>query len=73
MGAGGIFSKEDARLALKAGYDLLSVAKAHLVNPDFVNILKNNRLPETVLREGDDERLSIPHPLWNILGFLKSK
>lgn len=73
MGAGGIFSKEDVRLALAAGYDLLSIAKAHLVNPDFVNILKNNRLPETVLREGDNERLSIPHPLWNILGFLKSK
>lgn len=73
MGAGGIKSAEDAEAAIGSGFDLMSVGKAHLINPDFVHHLKNNELPKSVLTEGDDEKLTIPTPLWNILGFLKEK
>ena len=71
MGAGGIKSAEDAEEAIGSGFDLMSVGKAPLINPDFVNQLKNNELPNTFLIDGDDEKLMIPAPLWNILGFLK--
>lgn len=71
MGAGGIKSAEDAEEAISSGFDLMSVGKAHLINPDFVNQLKNNELPNTFLTDGDNEKLIIPAPLWNILGFLK--
>ena len=73
MGAGGIKSVEDAEEAIAGGFDLMSVGKAHLINPDFVDCLKNNELPKSLLTEGDDEKLTIPAPLWNILGFLKEK
>lgn len=73
MGAGGIKSVEDAEEAIAGGFDLMSVGKAHLINPDFVDCLKNNELPKSLLTEGDDEKLIIPAPLWNILGFLKEK
>lgn len=73
MGAGGIKSKEDAEKAISSGYDLMSVGKSHLINPDFVNKIKNNEPVNSKLKEGDNERLSIPSPLWNILGFLKEK
>lgn len=71
MGAGGIKSYEDAENALSCGYDLMSVGKAHLINPDFVDKLRNNELPNSLLAQGDDVKLSIPAPLWNILGFIK--
>ncbi|HJG33638.1 fumarate reductase flavoprotein subunit [Jeotgalicoccus aerolatus] len=71
MGAGGIKSVEDAEAAIHSGFDMMSVGKAHLINPDFVNLLKDNVLPNTFLTEGDDVKLTIPAPLWNILGFLK--
>src|SRR5699024_6735265 len=71
MGAGGIKSAEDAEEAISSCFDLMSVGKAHLINPDFVNQLKNNELPNTFLTDGDNEKLIIPAPLWNILGFLK--
>ena len=73
MGAGGIKSKEDAQNALNSGYDLMSVGKTHLINPDFVNKVKNDEPVNSKLLEGDNEKLSIPTPLWNILGFLKEK
>ena len=73
MGDGGIKTVEDAEAAIGSGFDLMSVGKAHLVNPDFVDHLKNNELPKSLLTEGDDEKLAIPAPLWNILGFLKEK
>lgn len=73
MGAGGIKSYDDAREAITGGFDLMSVGKAHLINPDFVNDLKDNKIPNTFLVEGDDKKLTLPAPLWNILGFLKEK
>lgn len=56
MGVGGIRSTCDARYALETGADLVAVARAVLVDPEWLNKVKNGREAEVVSRLPIDVR-----------------
>ena len=70
IGSGGIWEKADAEEALETGFDIVSVGKAHIVNPDWAEKIKSG---EPIDRKIDGERdeYHIPRPFWNSVGFLK--
>lgn len=70
IGSGGIWTKDDALEALETGFDIVSVGKAHIVNPDWAEKIKNNETIDKKI-DGTREEFSIPRPFWNMLGFLK--
>lgn len=70
MGVGSILQKEDAQKALNAGYDLLAAGKAFLIEPDWVNKLKNDQEIITYADARKQEELVIPDPLWTFMDYM---
>ncbi|CAD2072064.1 NADH-dependent flavin oxidoreductase [Phocicoccus pinnipedialis] len=70
IGSGGIWEKTDAEEALETGFDIVSVGKAHIVNPDWAEKIKNGDPIDRKI-DGEREDYKIPRPFWNSVGFLK--
>lgn len=70
MGVGSILQSSDAEAALQLGYDLLSVGKGFLIEPNWVEVIKKQ---ETVIDYADinaQEALVIPDPLWSFMEYM---
>lgn len=67
IGVGGIFQKADAEGALEAGYDLIAVAKGFLVEPHWVEAIREGRTVKTFADIHDRKNLLIPTPLWKFM------
>ena len=67
IGVGAIMQKEDAEGALKAGYDLVAVAKGFLVEPNWAGVVKAGQEVQPFADIHDREKLVIPEPLWDFM------
>ncbi|EKU50050.1 NADH-dependent flavin oxidoreductase [Staphylococcus massiliensis] len=70
MGVGSISQREHAEEALSLGYDLFSVGKAYLVEPDWVEKIKRHEKIEEFVDIHDQRILHLPSPLWKIMDFM---
>lgn len=70
IGVGNIAQREDAEKALAQGYDMVSVGKGYLVEPEWATkALNSEQCPEFAdIAQQDD--LKIPTPLWQIMDYM---
>ena len=67
---GSIAQRQDAEHALELGYDLLSVGKAYLVEPQWTDKISQNEEVEQFVDIHDQKVLHIPSPLWKVMDFM---
>ncbi|GCF95258.1 flavocytochrome c [Enterococcus florum] len=67
MGVGAILQREDAEAALQLGYDLLAVGKGFLVEPNWVQTIKDNKPVPEYAHIAKQKELLIPTPLWDFM------
>jgi 2,4-dienoyl-CoA reductase-like NADH-dependent reductase (Old Yellow Enzyme family) len=69
IGVGAIATADQALKALQTGVPLIALGRAFLIEPDWVEKVKEGKESEiaTSLKKEDQERLAIPDPLWNII------
>ncbi|SDN31293.1 2,4-dienoyl-CoA reductase [Paenibacillus sp. yr247] len=69
IGVGSIRTADDARDALQLGLPLIAIGRELIIDPDWVQKVKENRLSEisTVISKQDQAKLVIPDPLWNLI------
>jgi 2,4-dienoyl-CoA reductase-like NADH-dependent reductase (Old Yellow Enzyme family) len=67
IGVGEIRTLEDAIKALGTGVELLAIAKAILIDPDWIEKIQAGREEDiqTTLLRHDQVKLVLPDPLWN--------
>lgn len=67
IGVGSIRTADDARKALQSGVPLVALGRELIMDPDWVQKIKENREEEirTSLSRHDQELLAIPEPLWS--------
>lgn len=70
IGVGSIAQKEDALDALEMGYDLISVGKAYLVEPKWLEKVMSGATIEAFVDIHDQTELHIPSPLWKVMDFM---
>ena len=70
IGVGSIAQRQDAEHALELGYDLLSVGKAYLVEPQWTDKISQNEEVEQFVDIHDQKVLHIPSPLWKVMDFM---
>ncbi|MGX7205154.1 NADH-dependent flavin oxidoreductase [Enterococcus pingfangensis] len=70
MGVGSILQRTDAEDALKLGYDLLAVGKGFLIEPNWVNMIKENKEVIDYAHVDAQRKLLIPTPLWNFMAYM---
>lgn len=70
MGVGSIAQRADAEEALTLGYDLMSVGKAYLVEPNWLEKILNDETVEDFADIHDQQTLHIPSPLWKVMDFM---
>jgi len=70
IGVGGIGQRSDAEEALEAGYDLVSVGKAFLVEPHWVKKAEANEEIKNFVDIHEQSVLHIPSPLWDVMDFM---
>lgn len=70
MGVGSILQVEDAEVALQLGYDLLAAGKAFLIEPNWVEKLRNHEKMVDYAHPDAQERLLIPGPLWGFMEYM---
>ena len=70
IGVGGIGQRSDAEAALEAGYDLVAVGKAFLVEPNWVEKTKSDEEIKDFADINEQDRLQIPEPLWDVMDFM---
>ena len=70
IGVGSIAQRQDAEQALELGYDLLSVGKAYLVEPQWTDKISQNEEVEQFVDIHDQKVLHIPSPLWKVMDFM---
>ncbi len=66
MGVGSIHTADEAAAALETGIPLLAIGRELIIDPDWVQKVKEGRENEivTTLSKKDQEKLVIPDPLW---------
>lgn len=70
IGVGSIHTADDASLVLEKGEtDFAALGRAVVVDPDWVEKVKNGHEDELIhhLTEDDQERATIPTPLWKLI------
>lgn len=67
IGVGGILQKADADNALEIGYDLVAVAKGFLVEPHWVEMIREDKTVKAFADIRDRKNLVIPTPLWKFM------
>ncbi|MGG5330797.1 FAD-dependent oxidoreductase [Enterococcus sp. AZ163] len=67
MGVGGILQRKDADDALQLGYDLLAVGKGFLVEPTWVQMIKDDQAVPEYAHIAKQKELLIPTPLWDFM------
>lgn len=70
IGVGGIGQRGDAEAVLDAGYDLVAVGKAFLVEPNWVEKVKLNEAVKDFADINEQNQLQIPEPLWDVMDFM---
>ncbi|REH77204.1 flavocytochrome c [Staphylococcus felis] len=70
IGVGSIAQYEDAKDALRLGYDLLSIGKAYLVEPQWLTKIMKHEKVEEFVDIHDQQPLHIPAPLWKVMDFM---
>lgn len=70
MGVGSILQRADAEDALKLGYDLLAVGKGFLIEPNWVNLIKENQEVIDYAHINAQRKLLIPTPLWDFMAYM---
>lgn len=70
MGAGSILQTTDAEAALKLGYDLLAVGKGFLLEPNWVEAIKQNKTIVDYADINKQKELLIPTPLWKFMEYM---
>lgn len=70
IGVGGIGQRSDAEEALDAGYDLVSVGKAFLVEPNWVAKAQAGEKIRDFVDINEQDAMQIPAPLWDVMDFL---
>ncbi|MCS4485595.1 NADH-dependent flavin oxidoreductase [Staphylococcus americanisciuri] len=70
IGVGSISQRQDAEEALEMGYDLLSIGKAYLVEPNWTEKVMNDEKIESFVDIHDQQPLHIPSPLWKVMDFM---
>ncbi|MBY7144256.1 FMN-binding protein [Virgibacillus sp. NKC19-3] len=67
MGVGNINQYHDAKEAFEAGYDLISIGKKFLIEPNWVAKVKNNEEIREFADISEQDVLHIPSPLWDVM------
>ncbi|MGM0213452.1 FAD-dependent oxidoreductase [Enterococcus sp. AZ109] len=67
MGVGSILQRENADEALQLGYDLLAVGKGFLVEPNWVQMIKDGQPVPEYAHVAKQKELLIPTPLWDFM------
>lgn len=70
MGVGSILQRKDAEDALRLGYDLLAVGKGFLVEPNWIERIKENKTVIDYAHVNAQQRLVIPSPLWDFMEYM---
>ena len=70
MGVGSILQRADAEDAMKLGYDLLAVGKGFLVEPNWVNMIKEGQEVIDYAHVSAQRKLLIPTPLWDFMSYM---
>ncbi|MDT2672746.1 FAD-dependent oxidoreductase [Enterococcus dongliensis] len=70
MGVGSILQRTDAEEALKLGYDLLAIGKGFLIEPNWVNLIKENKEVIDYAHVNAQRKLLIPTPLWDFMAYM---
>ncbi|MTT31364.1 NADH-dependent flavin oxidoreductase [Terrilactibacillus sp. BCM23-1] len=69
IGVGSIYTADDALKAFETGIPLLAIGRELIIDPDWVQKIKEGRENEiiTKLNRDDQEKLVIPDPLWQAI------
>ncbi|MFB0846230.1 NADH-dependent flavin oxidoreductase [Paenibacillus oleatilyticus] len=69
IGGGSIYTADEALEAYETGIDLISLARGLVIDPDWIEKVKQGREAdiETTLRADAQQRLVIPDPLWRMI------
>ncbi|MFP5163223.1 NADH-dependent flavin oxidoreductase [Staphylococcus equorum] len=67
MSGGNIYTPEEAINALEHGANLVSLAKTLILNPKWVDNVKNNKKIKLFLESSEQDKLVIPNSLWEII------
>lgn len=69
IGGGSIYTADEALEAHETGIDLISLARGLVIDPDWIEKVKQGREAdiETTLRADAQRRLVIPDPLWRMI------
>ncbi len=70
VGVGGIAQREDAEKALAQGYDMVSIGKGYLVEPQWATKALNSEQCPEFADIAQQEELKIPTPLWQIMDYM---
>ncbi|ELR67886.1 Fumarate reductase flavoprotein subunit [Photobacterium marinum] len=70
IGVGNIAQREDAEKALAQGYDMVSVGKGYLVEPEWATKALNSEQCAQFADIAQQEELKIPTPLWQIMDYM---
>ena len=70
MGVGSILQRADAEDAMKLGYDLLAVGKGFLIEPNWVNMIKEGQEVIDYAHVSAQRKLLIPTPLWDFMSYM---
>lgn len=70
IGVGGVGQRIDAEATLKAGYDLVAVGKAFLVEPNWVEKAKSDEEIKDFADISEQNLLHVPEPLWDVMDFM---
>lgn len=70
IGVGNINQYSDAEAALEAGYDMISIGKKFLIEPQLVSKLENNEEIKEFADVSEQDLLHIPSPLWDVMDFV---
>jgi 2,4-dienoyl-CoA reductase-like NADH-dependent reductase (Old Yellow Enzyme family) len=69
IGVGSVHSAEEALAALETGAALIALGRELIMEPDWVEKVRNGRESEIrmTLTKDDQERLNVPDPLWQAI------
>jgi 2,4-dienoyl-CoA reductase-like NADH-dependent reductase (Old Yellow Enzyme family) len=69
IGVGAIYQSEDALKAFETGVPLLALGRELIIDPDWVEKIKNGREDEIVTRidKSAQDLLVVPDPLWQVI------
>ncbi|MGL4858518.1 MAG: NADH-dependent flavin oxidoreductase [Enterobacteriaceae bacterium] len=69
LGGGAIFTADEAADALACGLDMITLARAMIIDPEWVEKVQQGREEQiiTTLSAGSREQLEIPEPFWQVI------